>query len=89
MPKKDTVQAISKIVGDDLTEAQIEAVLNARDHVTEGDPIGMVLRDEATGKVAHRVDVNGVQQWRVSGPDGELYNDLQPTLDWTVIYDVG
>lgn len=82
------VQALKKVLGDDITEEQIAAVLAASELHATGDPVGTVLRSEE-GLVAHRVNQDGVVQWRVTGPDGDLYNDLQPTLPWKVIHAVG
>lgn len=73
---------------EDLTPEQVHAVLAAWNHVREGDPVGVVRRDEATGAIAHRVDDHGVHIWRISAPDGDQYNDLEPTLAWPVIYGV-
>ncbi|AHY26848.1 minor tail protein [Mycobacterium phage ZoeJ] len=81
------VEAIAQHLGDDMSAEQVANVLAAWNNVRGGDPVGMVRRDEDTGKVAHRVEAHGVQQWRVSSPDGELYNDLQPTLPWPVLFD--
>ena len=69
----------------DLTEEQVSSVLATWNHLREGDPIGMVRRDPDTGSVAHRVSAEGVHIWRVSRPDGEQYNDMQPTLPWPVL----
>lgn len=92
MPKTlrdKAIAGIKAMLGDDVTEAQIDAVLAAQQAVAEGEPVGTVMREEDSGKIAHRVNDNGVVQWRVTGPDGECYNDLQPTLPWQVIYAVG
>lgn len=83
----EIVQAIAAHLGDTVTADQVSNVLAALDAVREGDPVGVVRRETATGKVAHRVTANGVAQWRVSAPDGEQYNDLQPTLEWPIIFD--
>ena len=66
---------------------QVSAVLASWNNIRQGDIVGMVRRDDATGQVAHRVDFEGVQQWHVSAPDGSVYNDTQGTLRWPVIYD--
>ncbi|ASR85528.1 minor tail protein [Mycobacterium phage Krueger] len=83
----EVVKVISQHLGDQATDEQVAAILAAWNNVKGGDPVGMVRRDPETGKVAHRVDALGVQQWRVSGPDGEQYNDLQGTLPWPVLHD--
>jgi len=66
--------------------AQVSAMLAAWNNIRAGDPVGTVRRDDATGLVAHRVELEGVQQWHVSAPDGSVYNDTQSTLPWTEIY---
>ncbi|AAD17592.1 hypothetical protein TM4_24 [Mycobacterium phage TM4] len=84
----DMVQAVKQRLGEELSEEQVHAVLAAWNSVrAQGDPVGMVRRDEESGKVAHRVVVEAVEQWRVSGADGDQYNDLQPTLPWPVLFD--
>lgn len=87
--RKDTgIQALKALLGDEVTEAQIDAVLAAQQALAEGDPVGTVRKDDETGKVAHRVNVNGIVQWRVTCPQGDAYSDLQPTLPWPVIHAV-
>jgi hypothetical protein len=88
MSKDSEIQAMKALLGDDITEAQIDAVLAAQKALADGDPVGTVRRDPDSGKVAHRVTAHGVAQWRVSEPDGDTYSDLQPTLPWPAIYDV-
>ncbi|ALF00458.1 minor tail protein [Mycobacterium phage BoostSeason] len=83
----EVVAAITQHLGEDMSAEQVANVLAAWNNVRGGDPVGMVRRDEDTGKIAHRVNAHGVQQWRVSAPDGEQYNDLQPTLPWPVLFD--
>lgn len=86
--KDRQIQALKAILGDDLSEAQIDAVLAAQEAVAEGDPVGTIRKDDESGKVAHRVSVLGVVQWRVTCPHGDAYNDLQPTLPWKLIHAV-
>lgn len=89
MTAKDTaIQSLKAILGDDITEAQIDAVLAAQKALADGDPVGTVRKCSESGKVAHRVSVNGIVQWRVTCPHGDAYNDLQPTLPWPVIHAV-
>jgi len=76
----EIVQRISEHIGDSITDEQVNNVLNALNHVRSGDPLGSIKLEAATGKVATRVDIDGVHQWRITGPDGVSYNDLQPTL---------
>jgi hypothetical protein len=80
----EIVHHISKQL-DDLDPDQIRAVLAAWNNVREGDPVGTVRRQAETGAVAHRVDAAGIHLWRVSLPNGEQYNDMQPVLNWPVI----
>lgn len=82
---KDVVSALSKHIPD-LDDAQINSVLEALNKVREGAAIGTVMRDDTTGFVAHRVDEDGIVLWKVTGPDGTQYNDMQSTLPWTQIY---
>lgn len=85
MDKDSAIQALKAHVGDDITEAQIDAVLAAQRAIADGDPVGTVRKDPDTGKVAHRVTVHGVTQWRITDPHGDQYNDLQPTLPWPAL----
>ena len=84
---REVVTALSAHVPD-LDEAQITQVLEALNRVREGADLGVVMRDPATGSVAHRVDAEGVMVWRVSEPDGGTYTDMQPTLPWEQVYPV-
>ncbi|ASR84778.1 minor tail protein [Mycobacterium phage Hurricane] len=81
------VKAIAQHLGPDVTDEQVANVLAAWNNVKAGDPVGMVRRDPDSGRVAHRVEVVGVQQWRVSAPGGDQYSDMQPTLPWPVLFD--
>ena len=79
-------QEIAKVVGDsNVTAEQVNSVLAAWQHVQQGEPVGTVRRDPTTGAVGHRIDIGGVQQWHVSQPNGEIYNDLQPSLPWPMM----
>lgn len=53
----------------------------------DGDPVGTVRHDAETQCVAHRIDLSGVAQWRISQATGEQYGDLSPTLAWPVLYE--
>ena len=66
-----------------LTAAQVGAVLAAREAILDGDPVGTIKRGP-DGEIAVRVNDNGLHLWRVTVPDGTLYNDLQPSLPWPV-----
>lgn len=80
------VDQISRHIGDGITDQQVNDVLAALNHVRGGDPVGAIRFDPKTGSVAHRVESDGVIQWRVTAPDGTTYNDLQPILPgWTDI----
>jgi hypothetical protein len=72
--------------GEELTMAQVAAVLSAREAIIDGDPIG-TIRQGAQGEIAIRVNDQGMHIWRVTCPDGTLYNNLEPTMngDWKVI----
>lgn len=83
----EVAQAISQHLGDGISREQVHQVLHALNAIQTGDPVGMVRRNPEDGHVAHRVLISGVGQWRVTGPGGENYIDMQPTLlDWDVIY---
>jgi hypothetical protein len=63
------------------TGADVANILAAYVNVMEGDPVGTILRNPETGAVAVRAVVDGLHIWRVSAPDGDQYNDLQPRLE--------
>jgi hypothetical protein len=69
-----------------LTKAQVAAVLAAREAIIDGDPVG-TIRQGLEGEIAVRVNDQGVHIWRVTCPDGTIYNNLEPTMngDWKVI----
>lgn len=69
-----------------LTPAQVAAVLAAREAILDGDPVGTVKQGPA-GEIAVRVNDEGMHIWRVSCPDGTIYNNLEPTMfgDWVTI----
>jgi hypothetical protein len=80
------VDQISRHIGDSITDEQVANVLAALNHVRGGDPVGAIRFDPKTRAVAHRVEIDGVIQWRVTTPDGATYNDLQPILvEWLPI----
>lgn len=77
------LQRVAEVVGDEnVTADKVGSVLAAWWAIHEGDPIGMVRRDPETGAIAHRAEENGIGIWRVSLPNGETYNDMQPQLPW-------
>lgn len=69
----------------DVDTTQVAAVLQTWQAVLDGDPVGTVRR-HADGRIAHRVSTDGIFLWRVTAPDGDQYNDMQPTLDWDAIF---
>lgn len=78
------LQGISETVGD-VTKSQVAAVIAAWWALREGDSVGTIRRDPETGAIAVRVSDNGLPLWRVSVPNGEQYNDAQPTLPWPIL----
>lgn len=72
----------------DMTDAQVQQVIEAWNAVRQGDPLGTIRRCPDTGAVAHRVSVDGIHMWRVTIPDGQAWNDLVPTLGWDCIHEV-
>lgn len=80
----DLVAAISRQVPD-VRPDQVAAVLQQWQSVLDADQPGMVRRHD-DGRVAHRVEVDGVPLWRVSSPDGGQYNDMAARLDWPAIF---
>jgi hypothetical protein len=77
-----------------LSEEQIHAMMIAWNDHNQGEPVGTVKRDPATGLIAHRVEHNGLHLWRVTSPDDKTsavvgaaqYNDQQPTLAWVTLW---
>jgi hypothetical protein len=79
------VRAVTAQVAD-LTEEQVKAVLTAVQRVQGGDPVGTVLEEPGTGRIAVRVSDQGVLYWHVTGLDGSVSNDQQGTLSgWTAL----
>jgi hypothetical protein len=84
MPADAALEQIAKVASEadeSLTVNQVAAVLAAYNNVMAGDPVGTLRRDPETGAIAMRANVDGLHMWRVSSPDGNQYNDLQPTLN--------
>lgn len=69
----------------DVSDEQVSAVLETWNAVLQGDPLGTVRLDTASGQIGHRVSIDGVHMWRISAPDGGQWTDMQPTLPWTVV----
>lgn len=77
-----TVDAINGMTDKSIDPEVIRTVLAALNAATTGPEAGTVLRDEATGQVAHRVLRGGVPMWSVSALDGGQWFDTQSTLPW-------
>jgi hypothetical protein len=78
------LEHIAAMVGE-IDANKVAAVIAAYHAIQEGDPLGTVRRDPETGAVALRVEDGGFHLWRVNLPNGEFYNDTQPTLPWPPI----
>lgn len=88
IPEKPTLDQIAQVASEErepITSNQVAAVLAAYANIMGGDQVGTIRRNPENGAIAMRVSDNGLHMWRVSVPDGEQYNDLQPTLDWPVL----
>ena len=82
------VSAVTRQVVD-ITAEQVKMVLEARERVVGGDPVGTVLEEAGTGKVAVRVSDAGALSWRIVGLDGSVGADMQGTLPgWAVLRSV-
>ena len=86
MTSPDVSAISSQLPG--IDDETVAAVMQALRASREGAAIGTVLRDPATGAVAHRV-TSGVQVWHVSELDGSSWTDTQPTLAGWVELDSG
>ena len=85
MPSDATIEQIAQVASEadtPITTAQVSAVIAAYHNVTSGDPVGTMRHNPESGAIAIRVNQEGLILWRVSDPNGDFYNDLQPTLDW-------
>lgn len=85
MPSQKALEQIAKVATEPdaakpYTHIDVAAILAAYVNVMEGDPVGTILRDPESGSVAVRALDNGLHIWRVSNPNGDVYNDLTPTL---------
>ncbi len=88
IPEERTLEQIAQVASEadePITSNQVAAVLAAYANILGGDDVGTIRRDPETGAIAMRVSDNGLLMWRVAVPNGEQYNDLQPTLDWPVM----
>jgi hypothetical protein len=68
-------------------ESTVRQVIAALNNVTTGDRVNTIRRNEQTGAVATRIVRDGLYMWSVVNADGSTYNDMQPTLDWTLVYE--
>lgn len=75
------VAQVTAMTPGEITADQIRTTIAAINLATTGDPIGTV-RLGANGELAQRINLNGVPMWRITTPDGQFWNDMQPTLDW-------
>lgn len=86
MSEAGLVRAVSTQLRDAVTEEQIKMVLEAVQRLRDGDPVGTVLHNAASGAVAVRVAESGVPYWHVTSLDGSLSNDTNATLaGWDVL----
>lgn len=70
----------------EVSDEHVAMVLSAWNTVLEGEPLGTIKLDPATGNLARRVSENGIHQWKITAPDGGMWSDLQPTLPgWNVL----
>jgi len=88
-PLPITEQVVTSVADQlaDITPEMVQQVMYAWNLIRQGDPPGTVRRSE-DGTVAHRVVVDGVHLWRVSGVAGDLYSDTSPSLGWPIIFEV-
>ena len=86
------VQKVQETIADtdaSLVEQIARAVLTeltGMQTLAEGDVVGTRRMDAQTGAVATRIVRDGVPMWRVSPIEGDDHYDMQPTLDWNVVY---
>lgn len=87
-PVEITEQIVSTISEQcpEVTGEHVAMVLTAWNNVINGEPLGTVKLDPATGNLAVRVSDQGIHKWRVTAPDGGTWWDMQPVLPgWTTI----
>lgn len=83
----EQIAAVASEQDEQLTPNQVAAVLAAREMILDGDPVGTIMKGQ-NGEIAVRVNDNGMHMWRVTSPDGTIYNDTQPKLPvevWTKV----
>lgn len=64
----------------EVTTEQVAMVLTAWNVILEGEPVGTIKQDPATGNLAIRVSEDGIHKWKVTSPAGGQWSDLQSTL---------
>lgn len=68
----------------EVTDEHVAMVLQAWNTVVNGEPVGTIKLDPASGNLARRVSENGIHQWKVTSTDGGMWSDLRPSLPgWT------
>lgn len=80
----DFVQRVNAMTPGEISPDQILTVIAAINHASTGDPVGTVRLGPA-GELAQRINLNGVDQWQITKPDGARWYDLEPTLAWPKI----
>jgi hypothetical protein len=79
---------VAKHLPEDVDGDKVHAMMQAWTKVLSGDPVGTVkINDD--GVLAHRVEINGVPQWRISHPDGGTMTDASQahaSLPWTQLF---
>ena len=84
-PAAQLVKHVKTLMGDELSEEQINRVIVAYKATFEGAAVGTVMMNPDTGAVAKRVDVDGVHKWQVLGDNGMSF-DMRPDLPgWDVV----
>ena len=78
------VARVNAMTPGEISPANIRTVLAAVNHATSGDPVGTVRLD-ADGKLAQRINLNGVDQWKITTAAGDTWYDLESTLAWPKI----
>lgn len=85
-PSPELVAHVQALVGDEVSEEQVNRVIVAYQAAHDGEPVGTVRINPVTNELAQRIDVDGVHKWRVLGVDGTLGFDTRPTLpDWDLV----
>lgn len=88
IPVTETVVSTVSSQLPDLTDEQVQQVIQAWNAVRAGEPVGTVKVCPTTGNVAHRVSIDGIHMWQITTPDGQQWRDTVPTLPWDCIREV-